>query len=82
MAQTDPGISTTPPPLSAMLETLRQRHGLVDGADRVVIGDREHREPRLRGPIDQFGRRQPAVRGSGVEMEVDQGEGRKRKAEG
>ncbi|MGO4172101.1 acyl-CoA carboxylase subunit beta [Bosea sp. TAF32] len=29
MAQTDPGISTTPPPLSSMLEMLRQRHGLV-----------------------------------------------------
>ncbi len=29
MAQTDPISSTTPPPLSAMLETLRQRHGLV-----------------------------------------------------
>ncbi|CAM5189922.1 3-methylcrotonyl-CoA carboxylase beta subunit OS=Bosea thiooxidans OX=53254 GN=SAMN05660750_01855 PE=4 SV=1 [Bosea thiooxidans] len=28
MAQTDPGISP-PPPLSAMLETLRERHGLV-----------------------------------------------------
>ena len=44
---------------------------LVEAGDGVVIGNADRCQPGGRGAADQFGWRQPAVRGGGMEMEID-----------
>ena len=50
-----------------------ERGRLVHGPDGVVIGHGHHCEPRLRGAVDELGRREPAVGGDRVQVKVDQG---------
>jgi hypothetical protein len=47
----------------------------VEAAERVVIGDRERRDAGRGGLGDGLGRRQRAVRGRRVNVQVDQRRG-------
>ncbi len=48
-----------------------RRRGAVEAGDRVVIRDRERREPRADRGLHQILRRRPPVGSRGVEVEID-----------
>ena len=53
-------------------QPLRRRRGLRDPGDRVVVGQRQRRNPRLRSFLDHLGGRQLPVRNRRMTLQLDQ----------